>query len=373
MFSFKRVIALFLCGIILLSFPTTSNAAGKFVVTTGRNDVKAIALTFDDGGKEKEIYGVLDALDKYKVKGTFFLNGKFIDKNPELTKAIADRGHEVANHTYIHLDLKKLDKKGVLYEANATAEAFKKATGKDMAPYIRPPYGSHNEAVDKILSDAGYKRIVLWDVDTLDWKKKSKDQIVAEAKRKLAPGRIILMHILPKLHTYEALPEIIEHAQSEGYKIMTISEILEGNADLRVSKVGKGHIEMLNSLIYMRDGKYQGTKDQVIKRAYDLKMIYKQDVNNFARDLNREDAAKYIGRAYKLSTKYKKYEFADQPYERNMRGYAMNLKKKKVMLGYKNGDKKLVFGYGDTMDQKSIDTVLKRAAEKLKKPIVKKS
>lgn len=225
----RKAIALFLCFILMIIGPSTTFAASKgdkFVISKGSSEIKAIALTFDDGGNAKEINAILKVLDDYNVKATFFLNGKFIAKNPKLTKAIAEKGHEVANHTYNHVDLKKLSKERVLFEANATAEAYKKVTGKTMAPYVRPPYGSHNAKVDAILKEAGYEKIVLWNIDTLDWKKRSKSQIVSEVKRNLAPNRIVLMHLLPKLHTYESLPEIIEYAQSKGYKIMTISEII---------------------------------------------------------------------------------------------------------------------------------------------------
>jgi peptidoglycan/xylan/chitin deacetylase (PgdA/CDA1 family) len=129
---------------------------------------RTVWLTFDDGPHKTYTEKVLKVLDKHKIKATFFVIGKHCALCSEVLKNTAAAGHRIANHTYNHPDLRKLSAAKVKEEV--------KRTGAIIAPYvksekiIRPPYGAHNANVDRVLAGLGY-RIVIWNVDTVDWNK----------------------------------------------------------------------------------------------------------------------------------------------------------------------------------------------------------
>lgn len=129
---------------------------------------RTVWLTFDDGPHKTYTEKILKVLDKHKIKATFFVIGKHCALCAEVLKKTAAAGHRIANHTYNHPDLRKLSTARVKDEIKRT-EAI-------IAPYvkgekiIRPPYGAHNATVDRVLNDLGY-RMVIWNVDTVDWNK----------------------------------------------------------------------------------------------------------------------------------------------------------------------------------------------------------
>jgi peptidoglycan-N-acetylglucosamine deacetylase len=132
---------------------------------------KEIWLTFDDGPHPANTKKVVATLAAHKLTATFFVIGRHCVLYPQTLKLVADAGHRICNHTYSHPKLTKLTK------AKVKEEILK--TEKIIAPYMRgkklfrPPYGAHNEAVDEVVADLGY-RLVLWNVDTVDWSKEFK-------------------------------------------------------------------------------------------------------------------------------------------------------------------------------------------------------
>jgi peptidoglycan/xylan/chitin deacetylase (PgdA/CDA1 family) len=130
--------------------------------------VRTVWLTFDDGPHKTHTETVLKVLDKHKIKATFFVIGKHCALCSDVLKKTSAAGHRIANHTYNHPDLRKLSAARIRDEIKRT-EAI-------IAPHvkgekiIRPPYGAHNADVDRVLNDLGY-RIVIWNVDTVDWNK----------------------------------------------------------------------------------------------------------------------------------------------------------------------------------------------------------
>jgi peptidoglycan/xylan/chitin deacetylase (PgdA/CDA1 family) len=127
---------------------------------------KEIWLTFDDGPHPVHTKKVLNVLAAYQVKATFFVIGRNCALYPATLKAIADAGHRIGNHTYNHPKLTTLSRTKIKEELQKT-EAI-------IAPYMkgkklfRPPYGAHNAMVDEVVAELGY-RLVIWNVDTVDW------------------------------------------------------------------------------------------------------------------------------------------------------------------------------------------------------------
>lgn len=185
-------------------------------------DSKMIALTFDDG-PSKYTEEILNILKKNDCNATFFVLGNKVSIYSDLLIESINNGNEIGNHSYNHKWMIKLNEKDLENQISKTQDIIKEYTGYT-PKLIRPTYGSLNDRIKKISS----LDIVLWNVDTLDWKYKNPNKIVENATKKLKDGNIILMHDTHK-QTLEALPKILEIIQKKGYTCVTISELKEAN------------------------------------------------------------------------------------------------------------------------------------------------
>lgn len=184
---------------------------------------KYIALTFDDGPHPNVTPQILQTLREQNVKATFFMLGSQVEKYPDMAKQVADSGHEIGNHTYSHLNARKRTMVEVAEEIRATSEMIELATG--VKPMLfRPPYGNYTSEVLEYAEQNGYST-VLWSVDSQDWKSKNAGAINNMVTQHAATGSIVLMHDIHAA-TAEALPQLIEKLQMEGYQFITISELL---------------------------------------------------------------------------------------------------------------------------------------------------
>ncbi|MGN0169881.1 MAG: polysaccharide deacetylase family protein [Lachnospiraceae bacterium] len=180
---------------------------------------KVVALTFDDGPHEKITPKVLDILKEEGVQATFFLMGEKVEECPKLVKRMVKEGHAVGNHTYSHVDLSSLSTQQAKEEIEHAQEIIEKITGE--APILlRPPFGKvrENEVPKELLE-------IEWNVDTLDWTGSSAGQILNRVQKQLKPGAIILMHDQYQ-GTVEALRDLIRQVRQQGYKFVTVEELL---------------------------------------------------------------------------------------------------------------------------------------------------
>lgn len=184
---------------------------------------KYIALTFDDGPHAKVTPQVLKVLEEKKVKATFFMLGIQAEKNQAIAKAVADAGHEIGNHTNFHHNLTKLDSHSINKDIAESASKIEIASGI-YPEMMRPPYGKFDEKVEEAAAELG-SSIILWSVDSQDWKTKNAHMIKKEVLEKTLPGSIILMHDIHQA-TAEALPDIIAYLQKEGFEFVTVTELL---------------------------------------------------------------------------------------------------------------------------------------------------
>lgn len=184
---------------------------------------KVCSISFDAAWGNEQTDTLLEILDQYKVKTTFFLVGQWVDKFPESVKKIAEKGHDVGNHGDTHAHMTQQSDETILQELNSCNSKIEKITGKSPTLF-RPPYGDYNNNLVNAVKGLNMY-CVQWDVDSLDWKDPSVDQIVLNCTKKLQPGSIILLHN-GATNTPEALPKIIEAIQGQGYKIVPISKIL---------------------------------------------------------------------------------------------------------------------------------------------------
>src|SRR5699024_1621016 len=156
------------------------------------NESKKIAITFDDGPGEEGTEEILQSLDEYDAKATFFMLSQSVEKYPELVKKVADQGHEIANHSITHPDLTTVDEGQAKEEIETSKETITDITGKEPTLF-RPPYGSYSETVTDIAAESN-QNIVLWSLDTRDWESLNAEQMYENVVDNTKPGSIILMH-----------------------------------------------------------------------------------------------------------------------------------------------------------------------------------
>ncbi|MGL3805730.1 polysaccharide deacetylase family protein [Paeniglutamicibacter sp. R2-26] len=194
----------------------TVDASGP---ATDCRKVKCVALTFDDGPGPKTGQ-LLDALKQADAAATFFVVGPNAEARPQMLARMLAEGHEIGNHTWNHRVLTSLSPGSVSREIGTVSEVVEDATG--VAPtLLRPPYGATNKTVKKV---AGAP-VILWDVDTLDWKVRDAKKVVSNTLRDTKPGSIVLMHDIHS-STVEAVPAILKGLAAKGYHFVTVSELL---------------------------------------------------------------------------------------------------------------------------------------------------
>lgn len=181
---------------------------------------KAVALTYDDG-PSKYTNQVLDCLERYGAKATFFVVGTNVNRNPEILKRAHSLGMEIGNHTANHQRLTNLSASGIASEINSNATYIENATG--IRPtFTRPPYGSYTSAT----LSAAKQPFILWSIDTLDWKTRNADSTVSEVLSKAKDGDIILMHDLYSA-TVAATERIVPALIDMGFDLVTVSELAQ--------------------------------------------------------------------------------------------------------------------------------------------------
>ena len=178
-----------------------------------------IALTFDDGPGQSSTTAILDALEKNKAVATFFVQGKNAAAYPDQIRREAELGMEIGNHSYNHPKLTNLSASAIADQIKKTDNAVFKSVGSYTA-LLRPPYGDFNASV----KSAAGKPLILWSIDTLDWKHRNPDTTVQTILGKVKDGDIILMHDIYN-ETATAAARVIPELQKRGFQLVTVSEL----------------------------------------------------------------------------------------------------------------------------------------------------
>lgn len=180
---------------------------------------KQVALTFDDGPDPKVTRQILETLGKHQAKATFFMLGSRVEYYPDVVNEVMEAGHELGNHTWNHADLTKLSTDKIQKEITSTSTMIEKIAGQKPEAF-RPPYGAFNNTV-RFQTELP---IVLWDVDTLDWKHRNPDTLLQIIKDQTKDGSIILMHDIHQ-STADGLDAVLTYLESEGYEFVTVAEL----------------------------------------------------------------------------------------------------------------------------------------------------
>lgn len=178
---------------------------------------------YDAGWGSDYTESLLTTLREHNVKTTFFLVAFWVDKNPDMVKRIYEEGHEIGNHSAKHPQMSKLSEQQIIRELKTTSDKIEAITGK-ATTLFRPPFGDYNNRLITTAKSMGYKTIQ-WDVDSLDYKDYGVQSIVDKVCSKVKNGSIVLFHN-NATYTKDALPIILDKLQSQGYKIVPISELV---------------------------------------------------------------------------------------------------------------------------------------------------
>jgi polysaccharide deacetylase family sporulation protein PdaB len=191
-------------------------------------DQKVIALTFDDGPNPVYTPQILDLLDQYHAKATFFVVGSRVKKYPQVAKELVLRGHEIANHTYRHPNLGKISFQQFQAEMEQTKMAILEATGIT-SHLFRPPGGYYDERIVNAARQAGYLVVMWsWHQDTRDWANPGTHLVVRKVLSNARNGDIVLFHDNggDRSQTIDALEKILPELKQRGYRFITVSELV---------------------------------------------------------------------------------------------------------------------------------------------------
>ncbi len=211
-----------------LADPTTAMIPNGDSVVAAGGMQRSIALTFDDGPSDYT-RPVLDALARYNVHATFFVIGKNARAYPATLHAVADAGHELANHTWSHTVLLQLPPGARRDEMLTTSDAID-GQGLGPATLVRPPYGTTDAATNQLARSLGLVPVV-WSIDTRDWTGLTAEKIAANVLAGVKPGSIVLLHDGggDRSATVAALDLIIPALKKRHYRFATVSALLNAS------------------------------------------------------------------------------------------------------------------------------------------------
>lgn len=202
---------------------SVANMDRKVPIYSVETSENKVAISFDAAWGNEKTSGILDILDKYGVKATFFLVNFWAEDYPHDVKEIDARGHEIGNHSASHPDLTDVETSEIKQELKATCDTVKSLTGKTTVLF-RPPFGAYDNHVIEACESEGYK-VIQWSVDSLDWKELTTEQIVERITRNVKAGDIILCHNDAE-HVLEYLPLVLEKLQEQGFEVVPVGELI---------------------------------------------------------------------------------------------------------------------------------------------------
>ncbi|MEK5255347.1 polysaccharide deacetylase family protein [Paenibacillus sp. FSL F4-0125] len=198
------------------------NELGAEPIYRGNPAKPMVSLMINVAWGNQYIVPMLDILDEENVKVTFFLDGSWLSKNPELAAEMLKRGHEMENHAYTHPNMSTLSRARATVEIEKTQKLLKESLGVTNK-WFAPPSGDFDQETVEIASSLGLKT-VLWTVDTVDWRNPAPESIVVKITSKAEPGTLVLMH--PTASSSKALKAMIRGIKAKGLQLGTVSQTL---------------------------------------------------------------------------------------------------------------------------------------------------
>ena len=201
----------------------TSSSERALQIYNIKTEENKVALTMNCAWSADDIDRILETLEKNEVKITFFIVGEWAEKYPEAVKKIYEAGHEIGTHSNTHPHVEQLSAEKNLEEIKLGVEKLQKITGEQTRLY-RTPYGEYNDTVINTARENGYYTIQ-WNIDTLDYKGLTGDEMWGRIKEKLQKGSIILTHNGTE-HTADSLDMLLKNIKTNGYQVTTVSDLI---------------------------------------------------------------------------------------------------------------------------------------------------
>ncbi|MHB1346775.1 MAG: polysaccharide deacetylase family protein [Candidatus Humimicrobiaceae bacterium] len=209
---------------------TSLDASTVVEAGTDNQETKRIALTFDAGWEYANTETLLNLLDEYNVKSTFFARGLWVRDHPDLAMEIIRRGHTLENHSLTHDHIITKSDLEVQNEIRGATDIIRETTGY-LPQLFRPPFGEYDDRLLRILKSEGYHYTIMWTVDSHDWAEElngvsiTKEYVVDRVLGNASDNGIVLMHV-GGYETINALPEIISGLKSQGYDLVRVNDML---------------------------------------------------------------------------------------------------------------------------------------------------
>ncbi|MBO5934463.1 MAG: polysaccharide deacetylase family protein [Clostridia bacterium] len=182
-----------------------------------------VAVTFNCAVGNSDIDTILATLDEYGVRATFFVLGSWADNYTDEVQKIYDEGHEIGNHSYSHKDMPSMNYEDIILDIQKCNETVRNITGHSPSLF-RAPSGAYDNKTISATENLGMQTIQ-WDVDSLDWKNISSDEIFKRVTTKVQKGSIIQLHTGTE-HTAEALPQILEYLKNNNISSTVVSDLI---------------------------------------------------------------------------------------------------------------------------------------------------
>ena len=223
-----------LCAILALPFGENSAASvffgdnlRKVPIYSVETGEKKVAITFDAAWGADKTEGIIEILKEHHANATFFLVGFWVEDYPEEAKKIAENGFEIGTHSNTHPDMTKISQEQKKLELSSSIETIQKTTS--VTPTLfRAPFGSYNNDLINVAEELNLISIQ-WDVDSLDWKGLSANEIHSRVMSKVKNGSIILCHNNSK-NILSALPLLLSSLQMKGYTVCSVGELIYHNS-----------------------------------------------------------------------------------------------------------------------------------------------
>ncbi len=235
---------------ILTSVGTRAAERMLPIYSVERGDNK-IAVTFDCAWENSNTDALIDILGEYGARGTFFVTGDWCDRYPDDVKKLHDAGHEIENHSDQHPHVAGINVNDLINDTKECSRKIEMLTGEEPRLY-RAPYGEYDDSLITTLDGMGMK-VIQWDVDSVDWKKPSPDDIKKKILGKAKSGSILLFHNDLE-NTTAALPDILKSLKADGYELVGVEDLIffdnySINSDGRQIPVSESLIDFSNEKI----------------------------------------------------------------------------------------------------------------------------
>lgn len=213
--------------------PGPASATEPVAVWAGPTSEKAVALTFDDGPSPVYTPQIMALFKKYQAHGTFFVMGRRVEEHPALVEALINAGHEVGNHSFNHPRFTQIAQPSREQELERTAVDLDLLGCPQSERLFRPPYSAYDNRLKTYLAHT-HRRLVLWSIDSGDWRGLPAPDIAANVLSRVRNGSIIIFHDsceqprADRRPTVEALSIILPALKAAGFRMVTVSELLSG-------------------------------------------------------------------------------------------------------------------------------------------------